>query len=54
MLMRATLHLVSRKRYAALRPALDDVMTRAMTAALKGRDEGLDLEASCCRPRPSC
>ena len=41
---------VSRKRYAALRPALDDVMTRAMTGALKGRDEGLDL-ASCCRRR---
>ena len=43
MLFRATLHLVSRKRYAALRPTLDDVMTRAMTGALKGRDEGLDL-----------
>ena len=43
MLFRATLHLVSRKQYAALRPALDDVMTRAMTGALKGRDEGLDL-----------
>jgi hypothetical protein len=43
MLMRATLHLVSRDRYAALRPALDDAMTRAMTAALKGRGEGLDL-----------
>jgi Winged helix DNA-binding domain len=45
MLMRATLHLVSAKRYARLRPALDDVMTRAMTGALRGRDDGLDLEA---------
>ena len=44
MLMRATLHLVSRKQYAALRPVLDDVMTRAMTGALKGRDQGLDLD----------
>ena len=44
MLFRATLHLVSRKRYPALRPALDDVMTRAMTGALRGRDEGLDLD----------
>jgi hypothetical protein len=44
MLFRATLHLVSRKRYGVLRPALDDTMTRAMTAALKGRDAGLDLE----------
>jgi hypothetical protein len=44
MLMRATLHLVGRKQYAALRPVLDDVMTRAMTAALKGRDQGLDLD----------
>ena len=43
MLMRATLHVVSRKQYAALRPVLDDVMTRAMTGALKGRDQGLDL-----------
>ena len=43
MLMRATLHIVSRKRYAALRPLLDDVMTRAMTGALKGRDQGIDL-----------
>ena len=45
MLMRATLHLVSRERYAQLRPALDDVMTRAMTSALRGRDDGLDLDA---------
>ena len=43
MLMRATLHVVSAKQYALLRPALDDVMTRAMNGALKGRDEGLDL-----------
>jgi hypothetical protein len=44
MLMRATLHLVTRGQYAALRPVLDDVMTRAMTGALKGRDQGLDLD----------
>jgi hypothetical protein len=44
MLMRATLHLVGRERYAALRPVLDDVMTRAMSSALKGRDGGLDLD----------
>jgi hypothetical protein len=43
MLMRATLHIVSRARYAKLRPALDDVMTRAMAGALRGRDDGLDL-----------
>jgi hypothetical protein len=43
MLMRATLHIVSRTRYAQLRPALDDVMTRAMAGALRGRDDGLDL-----------
>jgi hypothetical protein len=44
MLMRATLHLVSRADYGTLRPVLDDVMTRAMTGALRGRDEGLDLD----------
>jgi hypothetical protein len=44
MLMRATLHVVSAKQYPVLRPVLDDAMTRAMTAALKGRDEGLDLD----------
>jgi len=44
MLMRATLHLVSRKQYPVLRPTLDEAMTRAMTGALKGRDEGLDLD----------
>jgi len=44
MLMRATLHIVSRERYAQLRPALDDVMSRAMAGALRGRDDGLDLE----------
>jgi hypothetical protein len=41
--MRATLHLVSRTQYPVLRPVLDDALTRAMTAALKGRDQGLDL-----------
>jgi len=44
MLFRATLHVVSAKQYAALRPALDDVMTKAMSGALKGRDDGLDLD----------
>jgi hypothetical protein len=44
MLMRATLHLASAKQYAALRPVLDDVMARAMRGALKGRDQGLDLD----------
>jgi len=44
MLFRATLHIVSRKQYAALRPALDEVMKKAMTGALKGRDDGLDLD----------
>jgi hypothetical protein len=44
MLMRATLHIVSRERYAQLRPVLDDVMVRAMAGALKGRDDGLDLK----------
>ena len=44
MLMRATLHLAGRGQYAQLRPVLDDVMTRAMTGALKGRDQGLDLD----------
>jgi hypothetical protein len=43
MLMRATLHIVSRAGFAAQRPVLDDVMTRAMTGALRGRDAGLDL-----------
>jgi hypothetical protein len=40
----ATLHLASAKQYAALRPVLDDVMARAMSGALKGRDDGLDLD----------
>jgi hypothetical protein len=44
MLMRATLHLVSAGDYAAFRPALAPVMAGALTA-LRGRDEGLDIEA---------
>jgi hypothetical protein len=45
MLMRATLHLVSAGDYAAFRPALAPVMAAAAKGALRGRDEGLDLEA---------
>ena len=44
MAMRATLHLMSAKDYRALRPALDPVMTQAMTGALKSRSDGLDLD----------
>ena len=43
MAMRATLHILSRNDYVAFRAALDPVMTGAM-AALRGRDQGLDLE----------
>jgi hypothetical protein len=45
MLMRATLHLVSAGDYAAFRPALGPVMAAAAAGALRGRDEGLDLDA---------
>ena len=43
-MMRATLHLVSAADYAALRDALQPVLSAAMAAVLRGRDEGLDLE----------
>ncbi len=43
-MMRATLHLVSAADYAAQRGALQPVLSAAMAAALRGRDEGLDLE----------
>jgi hypothetical protein len=41
--MRATLHLVSAAEYPALRATLQPVLTAAMVA-VRGRDEGLDLE----------
>jgi hypothetical protein len=41
--LRATLHLVSADDYAAGRAALQPVMTGAATAALRGRDDGLDV-----------
>jgi Winged helix DNA-binding domain len=44
MAMRATLHLMSARDFAALRMSLQPVMTRAMKGALRGRDQGLDLD----------
>jgi hypothetical protein len=44
MAMRATLHLMSARDFAALRMSLQPVMTRAMRGALRGRDQGLDLD----------
>ena len=44
-MMRATLHVVSAADYKALRTTLQPALTDAMTAALKGRDQGLDLDA---------
>jgi hypothetical protein len=44
-LMRGTLHLATAADYAALRAPLQPMLTRAMTSALRGRDEGLDPEA---------
>jgi hypothetical protein len=41
--MRATLHLVSAGDYAALRTALQPVMSAAM-GAVRGRDQGLDID----------
>lgn len=43
MAMRATLHLMSAADYRAVRAALEPVMESAMTGALRGRMEGLDL-----------
>lgn len=43
MAMRATLHLLSARDYRAMRPALEPVMERAMSGALRGRMDGLDL-----------
>jgi hypothetical protein len=42
--MRATLHLLSERDYAALRAALQPALSAAM-AALRGRDTGLDVDA---------
>ena len=42
-MMRATLHLVSAADYVALRNTLQPVLQAAM-AAVRGRDEGLDVE----------
>jgi hypothetical protein len=44
LLMRATLHIVSARDHAALRGAMRPVMTNALRA-LRGRDQGLDLDA---------
>jgi hypothetical protein len=43
-MMRGTLHLASAGDYAAFRPPLQPVLSRAMTGALRGRSEGLDPE----------
>jgi hypothetical protein len=43
-LMRATLHLMSARDYAAVRASLQPGLTAAMTGALRGRDDGLDLD----------
>ena len=45
MMMRATLHTVSKADFAALRPVLQPVMDASMKGALKGRDEGYEIEA---------
>jgi len=45
MMMRATLHTVSRADFVALRPVLQPVMDAAMKSVLKGRDEGYEAEA---------
>ena len=45
MMMRATLHVVSRDDFAVLRPALQPVMDRAMASNLRGRDGGYDVDA---------
>lgn len=42
-MMRATLHLLSRKDYAAFRPALQPALTKSAAAALGARAKGLDI-----------
>jgi hypothetical protein len=42
-LMRGTLHLMSRKDFVALRPALQPMLTSAMQAVLRDRTAGLDV-----------
>jgi hypothetical protein len=44
-MMRATLHLASAGDYRALRPTLQPVLSGSMAGALRGRDDGLDLDA---------
>jgi DNA glycosylase AlkZ-like len=43
--VRATLHLMEADDYLSVRPALQPALTGAMTSALKGRDDGLDIDA---------
>ncbi|CAA9518365.1 MAG: hypothetical protein AVDCRST_MAG85-2754 [uncultured Solirubrobacteraceae bacterium] len=45
MMMRATLHTVSASDFARLRPALQPVMDAAMNGALRGRDDGYEVDA---------
>jgi hypothetical protein len=42
-LMRGTLHLMSAKDYAALRPSLQSALTRGMHTILRGRAKGIDV-----------
>jgi hypothetical protein len=44
MAMRATLHLLSAADYAAFRATLQPALSAAMRGALRGRDQGLDLD----------
>jgi hypothetical protein len=43
--MRGTIHVVSASDYAAFRPALQPLLTRAMTSILKDRLKGIDVTA---------
>jgi hypothetical protein len=44
-LMRATLHLMSRKEFVAHRPALQSMLSQAMQGVLRDRIKGLDADA---------
>ena len=44
-MMRGTLHLAAAEDYAAVRPALQPMLTRAMTSALRNRAAGLEPDA---------